>query len=203
MADELFEIIIHGRAGQGAKSMAQVIAEAAMGKGKHMQTFPSYGAEKTGAPMLAYVRISSTPIKTHAPVTRADSVIIIDPTLVETVNVKNNLKEKGIVLVNSPKSAEEIKSRLGCSHKVYALDATGIASKILGSNHPNMPMLGAFVKTAGVVSMHDVLGHLVCIFEHKMSREMLEKNIEAVKEGYEAMELPFQAVPSQTREALK
>lgn len=187
MANAIFEIIIHGRAGQGAKSMAQIIAEAAMAKGKYMQTFPSYGAEKTGAPMLAYVRISSKPITTHAPVTKADAIVIIDPTLVDTVNVKDFIKKKAAVLVNSPKNTEEIKSKLKCSQNVYAIDATGMADKILKSNHPNMPMLGAFVKATGVVEMPEVLGHLVCIFEHKMSREMLGKNITSVKEGYNAI----------------
>lgn len=185
MPEESYEIIIHGRAGQGAKSMAQIIAEAAMSRGKYMQTFPSYGAEKTGAPMLAYVRISSKPIKTHAPVTKADSIIIIDPTLVDTVNAKDYLKEKGVVIVNTPKSADYAKTKLGCKQKVYAIDATKIASEILKSNHPNMPMLGAFLKTTDIVDMQHVLGHLVCIFSHKMSKEMLDKNISAVREGYE------------------
>lgn len=185
MENRIFEVIVHGRAGQGAKSMAQIIAEAAMARGKYMQTFPSYGAEKTGAPVLAYVRISSKPITTHAPVTKADAIVIIDPTLIETVNVKDNSKDTAVILVNSPKSKEEIKAKLKCStQKVYPMDATEMADRILKSNHPNMPMLGAFIKATGAVEMQEVLGHLVCIFSHKMSKEMVESNVEAVREGY-------------------
>ncbi|HII14743.1 MAG TPA: pyruvate synthase [Nanoarchaeota archaeon] len=187
MPKEIFELIIHGRAGQGAKSIAQVIAEAASNSGKYIQTFPSYGAEKTGAPMLAYVRISGKPIKTHAPVTNADIVMIIDPTLADSVNVKGAIMENGMLLVNTTKPASAITEKLKCRCRVFTMDASGMAQKILGSNHPNMPMLGAFVKAAGILSMDEVLGRVVCNFSHKVSKDMLDKNISAVREGYEAL----------------
>lgn len=187
MPGEIYEIIVHGRAGQGAKSMAQIIAEAAMFKGNYIQTFPSYGAEKTGAPMQAYVRISKKPIKVHTPVRKADAVMVLDPTLLETINVKNNLAEKGILIINTSKPNAKAIEELKKSAKVLAFDAAAISKRVLGNNFPNMPMLGAFVKAGGVLDLAGVTDHVGCVFLHKLGKEMTYKNIDAVKAGYDAI----------------
>jgi len=185
MAEGIFEIIVHGRAGQGAKSMAQIIAEAAMFRGNYIQTFPSYGAEKTGAPVQAYVRISKNPIKVHTPVRKADAVIVLDPTLLESINLNSNLTEKSVLIINTAKPLAKIRQEIKCNCRVVAFDAGSVSRKHLGNNFPNMPLLGAFVKSTGVLDLKNVTEHVECVFLHKVGKEMTFKNIEAVKEGYD------------------
>lgn len=185
MPGDTFEIIVHGRAGQGAKSMAQIIAEAAMFRGNYIQTFPSYGAEKTGAPVQAYVRISKKQIKVHTPVRKADAVIVLDPTLLESINLNNNLTDKSVLIINTIKSLEKIKQELKLNCRVVAFDAGAVSRKHLGNNYPNMPLLGAFVKSTNILDLKGVEEHVGCIFLHKLGKEMTSKNIEAVKEGYD------------------
>ncbi|MDI6737947.1 MAG: 2-oxoacid:acceptor oxidoreductase family protein [Nanoarchaeota archaeon] len=185
MAGEIYEIIVHGRAGQGAKSMAQIIAEAAMLRGNYIQTFPSYGAEKTGAPVQAYVRISKNPIKVHTPVRKADAVIVLDPTLLESININNNITDKSVLIINTTKPLEKVKQGLKCNCRIVAFDAGIVSRKHLGNNFPNMPLLGAFVKATNVLDLKGVTEHVGCVFLHKVGKEMTFKNIEAVKEGYE------------------
>lgn len=187
MAGDIFEIIVHGRAGQGAKSMAQIIAEAAMFSGSYMQTFPSYGAEKTGAPVQAYVRISKNPIKVHTSVRKADAVIVLDPTLLGPANVKSNITDNTILIVNTVKPKEEIEKALKIKCRIVAFDAGEIARRVLGNNFPNMPLLGAFVKASGAFELEMAVEHVRCVFLHKIGREMTLKNMEAVKEGYGAI----------------
>ena len=110
---DILEIRIHGRGGQGAKTASQFIAEAALGEGKNIQAFPEYGPERAGAPMKAYTRISDKQITTYAPVVNPDVVIVIDPTLVKSANVTEGLTDDGILIVNTPKSAEELKKETG------------------------------------------------------------------------------------------
>ena len=110
---EIFEIRIHGRGGQGAKTASQFIAEAALGEGKNIQSFPEYGPERAGAPMKAYARISDKPITTYAPVINPDFVMVIDSTLVGPSNVTEGLTSEGTLVVNTPKSAEDIKKETG------------------------------------------------------------------------------------------
>lgn len=186
MPGDIFEIIVHGRAGQGAKSMAQIIAEAAMFKGNYIQTFPSYGAEKTGAPVQAYVRISKNPIKAHTPVRKADAVVVLDPTLLDAVNIAGSIAENGVLVINTAKPDSKEIAGLKSKCRVVAFDASSISKRLLGNNFPNMPLLGAFVKAAGILGLKGVSEHVGCVFEHKVGKEMALKNIEAVKEGYDA-----------------
>ncbi|MEK6864565.1 MAG: 2-oxoacid:acceptor oxidoreductase family protein [Nanoarchaeota archaeon] len=185
MTEGIFEIIVHGRAGQGAKSMAQIIAEAAMFKGNYIQTFPSYGAEKTGAPVQAYVRISKKPVKVHTPVRKADAVIVLDPTLLETINIKNNITDKSVLILNTVKPLEKIKQELKLNCRIVAFDAGSVSRKHLGNDFPNMPLLGAFVKSTNILDLKGVEEHVGCVFLHKLGKEITYKNIAAVKEGFE------------------
>ncbi|MDD4877440.1 MAG: 2-oxoacid:acceptor oxidoreductase family protein [Candidatus Nanoarchaeia archaeon] len=187
MPEDIFEIVVHGRAGQGAKSMAQIIAEAAMFRGNCIQTFPSYSAEKTGAPMQAYVRISKKPIKTHSPVRKADAVIVLDPTLLETIDLNINLTDKSVLVINTTKPLEKIRKGIRCKCRVVAFDAEQVSINHGGKNFPNMPLLGAFAKTAGILDLKSITEHVRCIFLHKLGQEITAKNIEAVKAGYGAV----------------
>jgi len=100
MPKDTFEVIFHGRAGQGAKSVAQFFAEAAIEKGNYIQTWPSYGAERSGAPMMAFTRISKKPIRTHSPIRWADAVVVIDPSLLESLDIISSLSKDGTLFVN-------------------------------------------------------------------------------------------------------
>ncbi len=182
---EVFEIRIHGRGGQGAKTASQFIAEAGLGEGKKIQAFPEYGPERAGAPVKAYTRISDKPITTYAPITCPDLVMVIDPTLMQTINVTEGLTEEGILLVNTPKNPEEIRNETGFKGKIYTVDATKISIDTVGKNLPNTPMLGAFVKVSGKIPLSAVEESINKKFLKKLGKEKTKATIEGVKIAYD------------------
>lgn len=184
---ELFEIRIHGRGGQGAKTASQFIAEAALGEGKHIQAFPEYGPERAGAPMKAYTRISDKHITTYAPVVNPDVVMVIDPTLVRSIDVTDGLGKDGILIVNTPKKAGEIRKEVGFKGKVYTVDATKIAIDTVGRNLPNTPMLGAFVKLTKVIPLDAIKDSVNKKFLKKLGEEKTKATIKGVDLAYEAV----------------
>jgi pyruvate ferredoxin oxidoreductase gamma subunit len=184
---EIFEIRIHGRGGQGAKTASQFIAEAALGEGKNIQSFPEYGPERAGAPMKAYTRISDKPITTYAPVINPDLVMVIDSTLVGPSNVTEGLTSEGTLIVNTPKNAEDIKKETGFKGKVYTIDATKIALDTVGRNLPNTPMLGAFVKLTNVIPLDAVKNSIKNKFLKKLGEEKTNATIKGVELAYEAV----------------
>ena len=145
----LLEIRWHGRGGQGAKTAALLFADAAVETGKYIQAFPEYGPERMGAPVFAFNRISDKPILQHCGIKSPNIVVVLDPTLMETVNVTDGLPEDGVILVNTQKSAEEIKKELNLTKQhVYVVDASKISTEILKRDLPNTPMLGALIKVS-------------------------------------------------------
>ena len=183
--NDMVEIRIHGRGGQGAKSASQLIVEAAMDQGKQVQAFPEYGPERTGAPMVTYARISDKEITTYEPVLKPDIVMVIDPTLTEQVDVTKGMTEKSILIVNTKKSASEIKKDIGFSGKAYTIDATGISIKNIGRNLPNTPMLGAMIKVAGIISIESLTEKVENMFLRKIGKEKTKANVDAIKEAFE------------------
>jgi pyruvate ferredoxin oxidoreductase gamma subunit len=181
----MIEIRIHGRGGQGAKSAAQLIVEAALDQGKQIQAFPEYGPERSGAPMKTYARISDGPINTYEPVIRPDTVLVIDPTLIGQVDVTQGMRRDSILIVNTVKSPAEIKKKSGFGGKVYTVDATGISIGLLGRNLPNTPMIGALIKVTGVVDIKYVEKRVEAMFLSKIGREKTDANINAIKKAYE------------------
>jgi pyruvate ferredoxin oxidoreductase gamma subunit len=148
----MLEIRWHGRGGQGAKTASLLLADVAFNTGKYVQGFPEYGPERMGAPITAYNRISDTPIRVHSNIYEPDYVVVVDETLLESVDVTMGLKKEGAVIINTPKSAEEIKPLLrGYEGKVVAIDAKRISVEALGKNFPNSPMLAAVVKVTGIM----------------------------------------------------
>ena len=138
MANDLIEIRWHGRGGQGAKTASLLLADAAFNTGKYIQGFPEYGPERMGAPITAYNRISSTPITIHSNIYYPDYVVVVDDTLLESVNVTAGLKENGGIIINTTKSEDEIKSLLKDYHgNIYTLDARKISLDALGKYFPN------------------------------------------------------------------
>jgi len=184
---DIFEIVLIGRGGLGAKTASQFIAEAALGEGKNIQAFPEYGPERSGAPVKAYNRISSKPITTYAPVLNPDVVIVIDPTLMKTIDVTEGLTNDGVLIVNTPNGVDEIKKETGFKGKVYTVDATKIAIDTVGKNLPNTPMLGALVKVSGVIPIESIKESVKCKFLEKLGEEKTNATIKGVEMAYEAV----------------
>jgi pyruvate ferredoxin oxidoreductase gamma subunit len=181
----VIELKFFGRAGQGGKTAAELIADAALDEGKFTQAFPEYGPEREGAPVKAFVRIDDKPIRMHCQVKSPDMVIVIDPTLLDCLDVIEGLKSKGILVVNTPKTPGEIRKFTGFKGKIYTVDGTKISMDIFGRNFPNMPVLGALVKASDVVKMESLRNQIVCIFLEKIGGEKTKKNVEIVKRAYD------------------
>ena len=185
----MLEVRWHGRGGQGAKTAAQFLAEAAIEAGKFIQAFPEYGPERAGAPIRAYTRIDEEPIKIHCGVTNPGVVVVIDPTLA-TKEVLNGLTKNGILVVNTPKTPEELKKELNVtSVKVATVDATKISLDTLGIPMPNTPMLGALVKVTPIVPLKEIKEQIKHKFLKKIGEEKTNANIEAVDRAYKEVKI--------------
>lgn len=187
---EMLEIRWHGRGGQGAKTAAILLAEAAAAVGKYVQAFPEYGPERMGAPVTSYNRISVTPIRLNCSVTNPKYVVILDPTLIgSSVDVLDGVGEDGVFLVNSDQSTEEIRKKLGASDKqqVYVIDANKISMETIKRSIPNTPMLGALVRLTGGLSLDDLLEDTRRKLEVKFRNkpEVIEGNLEAIRRAYQ------------------
>lgn len=148
----MIEIRFHGRGGQGAVTSAELVAQAAIKQNRYAQAFPSFGPERRGAPVQAFLRVSDTPIKLRSKVYNPDNVIILDSTLLRTINPSDGLKENGFVIINSHKNADELKE-LFPGHNIACVDASKIAKEELGVPITNTTMLGALIKASGVVDI--------------------------------------------------
>ena len=179
--NELLEIRWHGRGGQGSVTSAELVAQAAISEGKYAQAFPSFGPERRGAPVLAFDRIDSgKPVRIRAEVTEPDVVIVLDPGLLPIANVTSGLKEKGIVVVNTRKTAKQIRSEFGIKGKLATVDATKIARELLGVSIVNTTMLGALVKATQVIALESLHQPI-----DKRFGRLAERNIKAMEKAYE------------------
>ncbi len=182
--NNLIEIRWHGRGGQGAKTASLLLADAAFNTGKYIQGFPEYGPERMGAPLTAYNRISSTPIKIHSNIYEPDYVVVVDDTLLEAVDVTAGLKETGGIIINTTKSAEQLKKSLkGYQGAIYTIDAKKISEEALGRYFPNTPMLAAIVKVSGIMTDEALLEDMKESFKHKFAKkpEVIEGNMKALE----------------------
>ena len=180
----MIEIRWHGRGGQGAKTASLLLADAAFNTGKYIQGFPEYGPERMGAPITAYNRISDTPITIHSNIYYPDYVVVVDDTLLESVDVTAGLKENGGIIINTTKSDEEIKPLLkGYKGSIYTLDARKISVDALGKYFPNVPMLAGIVKISGVMTDEELIKDMEGSFKHKFAKkpEVIEGNMNALK----------------------
>ncbi len=181
----IYEIRIHSRGGQGAKTAAQILAEAAIAGGKFAQAFSEYGPERSGAPMKTFFRISDQPIRLHCDVRSPDLVLVVDHSLLKDIDVTEGLADDGIVIVNCGGDIKEIKKHLKKKNcQVYNLDGTRIAMELFGKDIPNMPMIGAVVKISGLISLERLIKSVREKFNFKLGKELTEKNVEALREGY-------------------
>ena len=181
---DLIEIRWHGRGGQGAKTASLLLADAAFNTGKYIQGFPEYGPERMGAPMTAYNRISTSPIRVHSNVYKPDYVVVVDDTLLSCVDVTAGLKEDGAIIINTTKEIDEIKPLLkGYKGNVYTIDARKISEEALGRYFPNTPMLAAIVKVTGIMTDEEFINDMQSSFKHKFAKkpEVIPGNMQAVE----------------------
>lgn len=167
---DIVEIRWHGRGGQGAKTACLLLADAAFSSGKYVQGFPEYGPERMGAPITAYNRISDERCTVHSNIYDPDYVVVVDESLIETVDVTKGLNPEGAIIVNTPKSPAEVRKELGnYPGRVCTIDARRISEEILGKNFPNTPMLAAAVKVSGVVDADQFVSNMEASFKHKFA----------------------------------
>ena len=189
---DIVEIRWHGRGGQGAKTACLLLADAAFSSGKYVQGFPEYGPERMGAPITAYNRISDTRCTVHSNIYDPDYVVVVDESLIETVDVLKGLNPKGAIIVNTPKTPAEIRKELGhYEGRVCTIDAGKISEEELGKNFPNTPMLAAIVKVSGVVEPDAFVKDMEASFKHKFASkpQVIEGNMRALKRSMEEVQV--------------
>ena len=170
---DTIEIRWHGRGGQGAKTAALLLADVAFKTGKYVQGFPEYGPERMGAP-----------ITVHSNIYDPQYVVVVDESLIEPVHVTAGLAEDGAIIINTPKTPDEVRPLLkGYKGRVYTLDAKEISLKTLGKNFPNSPMLAAIVAVSGIMEEGPFLEDMRQSYQHKFAKkpEVIEGNMEALK----------------------
>jgi len=179
----MFQVRIHGRGGQGVVTAAELLAVAVFDEGKHAQAFPSFGSERTGAPVVAYCRISDHEIRAREPIMEPDALIIQDASLIKQIDVFAGLKPGGFVIINSAESAEELllAQKIVVPHSIAILPATELALTHLGRPVPNAVLLGAFSALTGVVSLASVSTAI----NEKFKPKVAAGNVAAATAAYE------------------
>lgn len=182
------EIRWHARGGQGAKTAALLLAEAAAAAGMQIQGFPEYGPERMGAPMLAFNRLSDEKILIHSGVENPDVVVVLDPSLIGKTGVTDGLREDGVVIINTPQTPAEMRQRLGINQgKVFTVDANQIALETIGRAIPNTPMMGALIKAAGIMDFERFKEVMREQLQEKFrsKKEVIEGNMKAIERAYQ------------------
>ncbi len=176
----MIEIRLHGRGGQGGVTSAELTALAAIEEGKYAQAFPSFGPERRGAPVMAFVRVSEERIRTREKVYEPDVVLVLDPTILKIVPVTSGLKDTGTLILNTNLPPDEIRKQLNTKVRLALVDATKIALDILRLPITNTTMLGALIKATGIVSPESLEAPL-----RERFGPIAEKNIQAFKAALE------------------
>ena len=189
--ENLIEIRWHGRGGQGTKTASLLLADAAFNTGKYIQGFPEYGPERMGAPITAYNRISDEPITVHSNIYYPDYVVVVDDTLLDSVDVTAGLKEDGAIVINSTLENSVLKEKLkGYSGAIYKIDARKISMETLGRYFPNTPMLAAIVKVSKVMPEEAFLEDMIGSFKHKFAKkpDVIDGNMKALQMALKEVE---------------
>lgn len=182
----LTEVRWHGRAGQGVVTASKLLAESALARGLYFQAFPEYGPEREGAPIQAFTRLATEPIRLHSGVTNPQIVVVFDSTLLKTVDVAEGLDEDGYLIVNSPSAPAEVRASLNLkSGKIFTVDATKIARETIGRPIPNTPILGALLRILSIMAIDEFLEQLKESMGKKFSTEIVEGNAQAAARAYE------------------
>lgn len=188
---DIVEIRWHGRGGQGAKTAATLLAEAASEVGRYVQAFPEYGPERMGAPVQSFNRISSEKIRIHSGVTNPSIVAVLDATLIETAGITDGLSEDGIILVNTDKNPAQMREEMQIDdYRIFTVDASTISVETLGREIPNTPMLGALISAAELLDYEDFMGSMKNELEKKFGArpEIVSGNLEAIERAYQEVQ---------------
>jgi len=188
----MFQVRVHGRGGQGVVTATELLSVAAFREGRHAQAFPSFGSERTGAPVIAFCRIADRPIRLREPILAPDALIIQDPTLLHQVDVFSGLVADGYVLINTSRSFAE----LGLAEfaqkfnptRLCTVAATEIALRHVGRPLPNAALLGGFAAISGRISLDSVCAAL----QDKFPPKVAAANIAAAQEAYSFVEREIQ-----------
>jgi pyruvate ferredoxin oxidoreductase gamma subunit len=167
----------------------KLLAETALGTGQYFQAFPDYGPERMGAPIRAFTRLSSKPIRVHSQIQQPNVVLVLDPTLLGTVPVTEGLKEDVILVVNTSMSPFEIRQITGFhTGKACTVDASHIAIEEMGREITNTPMLGAFASATGIFDIEDLTQQLRAWFGKKLPAKAVEANVRAMRRASEEVQ---------------
>jgi pyruvate ferredoxin oxidoreductase gamma subunit len=185
--ESMFQVRIHGRGGQGVVTAAELLSVAAFLEGKHAQAFPSFGSERTGAPVVSFCRIDEHEIRLREPVLEPDALIVQDPTVLKADDVLHGLKATGYLLVNSHRTLAElhlaeVAAKLPAGHAL-TVSASEFAQKYIGRPLPNAALLGAFARLTGVVELASVAAAIEQAFPGKTGAA----NVAAATAAYEAV----------------
>ncbi|MDD5107883.1 MAG: 2-oxoacid:acceptor oxidoreductase family protein [Candidatus Omnitrophica bacterium] len=173
------EIRIHARAGQGAITTAALLGFSYFNEGKYPYAFPNFGAARMGAPMNAFVRVDTDPVRLRSQIYEPDYVIIVDPTLMRGFNCFSGLKDDGIAIINGKEDL--VLSKLKAKQKAFIVPANDIALKNIGRPLGNTALIGAFAAATGELK----LDNLIAVVKNRFSGKAQEGNVAAVKEGFE------------------
>lgn len=184
VGEKMIEIRIHGRGGQGGVTLAELLAKAAIARGKFAQAFPSFGPERRGAPVMAFVRVDDKKIRVREKIYAPNLVLVLDPTLFDIVNVAEGLQEGGTVIVNSAASAAELRKKYGWP-KAAQVDAAKVAMEELGVPITNTTMLGALLKASGVLPVES----MKAVIEDRFGPKLGPKNFKALNRAYQETRL--------------
>lgn len=184
---DIYEVVVHGRAGQGAKTAAALMAHAALANGMYMQAFPEYGAEREGAPMRSYLRIASREIRIHSGIHQPNLSVVIDSGLIYEPEVRQEICGSDEILVNTEMTPEQIKKELKFKGKVYVLDATKIALEEFGKNITNTPMMGAMIKVYEKIPLDVLKKEFREKYERRFNEKIMQANMRAMDHGYKEM----------------
>ncbi|MFO7929758.1 MAG: 2-oxoacid:acceptor oxidoreductase family protein [Candidatus Humimicrobiaceae bacterium] len=186
--EDLIEVRWHGRGGQGAVTASKLLATAAVEEGYYIQAFPEYGAERMGAPVQSFNRISKDKIELHSQVKEPSYVLVLDPTLLENIDITEGLKEGGIIIVNTHEPVEKVKNDIDAGDKdvkIYTVDATKISIEEIGRAMPNTPMIGALVKVTDFLKIESLIEAIKKFLSKKFPEKVIEGNLNAIKRAYE------------------
>ncbi|MBU1726242.1 MAG: 2-oxoacid:acceptor oxidoreductase family protein [Candidatus Omnitrophica bacterium] len=183
------EIRIHARAGQGAITTAALLGYAYFLKGMYLYAFPHFGAARMGAPMNAFVRVDSKPVRLRSQIYEPDYVLIVDPTLLRGYNCFSGLKDNGVAIISGKADLELPK--LKAKQKAFVVPANDIAMKTIGRPLGNTTLIGAFAAATGELDLNSVFE----VVKKRFSGKALEGNLEAVKQGYDFIKNQPTAAP--------
>ncbi|MDI9609728.1 MAG: pyruvate ferredoxin oxidoreductase subunit gamma [Archaeoglobales archaeon] len=179
----LIEVRFHGRGGQGVVTAADFLAVAGFKEGYYTLSFPTFGAEKRGTPVASFLRISDEPVVVRDEVYTPDYVVVLDPSVFESVNVVSGLKQNGMLIANYPKGSEDLRRDLRIKNEVFTINATKLAMKILGRPITNTAMVGALVGATGILKLETLKETVEELFEGSLA----EKNKQLIEEAYNYM----------------